>query len=103
MLEKLTASGSPDSFAWYGLALEYRSLGRLDDAIRTFHTLRAQDGAYVPAYLMGAQTLKMASRLDDAREWVRAGVEAARKKGDDHALSELESFAAELGAGAATP
>ena len=60
--------------------------------------VRAQDAAYVPAYLMAAQTLKMASRLDDAREWVRAGVEAARKKGDDHALSELESFAAELGA-----
>ena len=98
MLEKLTSVAAPDPFAWYGLALEYRALGRLDDAIRTFHTLREQDAAYVPAYLMGAQTLKMASRLEDAREWVRAGIEAARKKGDDHALSELESFGAEVGA-----
>jgi tetratricopeptide (TPR) repeat protein len=98
MLEKMTSSGSRDPFAWYGLALEYRTLGRLEDAVRTFHTLREIDAGYVPAYLMAAQTLKMAARLDDAREWVKAGIAAAQAKGDSHALSELESFAAEVGA-----
>jgi predicted Zn-dependent protease len=97
MLEKMTSSGARDPFAWYGLALEYRTLGRLDDALRTFHTLREIDPGYVAAYLMAAQTSKMAARLDDAREWVQAGIACAKAKGDGHALSELESFAAEVG------
>ena len=36
MLEKLTSSDSADSFAFYGLAMEYRKEGRVDDALATF-------------------------------------------------------------------
>ena len=96
LLEKMTSSGTADSFAWYGLAMEYRSLGRKDDALATFRTLRDKDAAYVPTYLMAGQVLMELGRTDEARSWVTDGIAEAKKKHDDHALSELESLAAEL-------
>jgi predicted Zn-dependent protease len=89
-LQKLTASGSPDPFAWYGLAMEYRALERHDDALATFEALRARDPGYVAMYLMCGQMLEKMGRAADARAWLTSGIEAARKKGDAHALSELE-------------
>ena len=88
-LLKLTAS-SEDPFAWYGLAMEYRSLQRLDEAVIAFDKLRARSPDYVPMYLMCGQVLESLGRIDDARAWLSAGVDAARAKGDMHALSELE-------------
>jgi tetratricopeptide (TPR) repeat protein len=90
-LEKVTGAGSTDPFAWYGLAMEYRSLGRHDDALAAFGKLRALDASYVPQYLMAGQLLLQLHRPADAREWLEAGVSAARAKGDGHALSELQS------------
>jgi predicted Zn-dependent protease len=96
MLEKLTASTQADSFAWYCLAMEYRSLGRADEAIRTFETLREKDPAYVAMYLMATQTLRDAGKRDAARAWAEQGVAQAQAKRDTHALGELESALAEL-------
>ena len=58
MLEKMTASGSKDPFAWYGLAMEYKGLGRADEALQTFGKLKELDASYVPMYLMCATMLK---------------------------------------------
>jgi tetratricopeptide (TPR) repeat protein len=90
MLEKLTREGSRDAFHWYALALEYAGTGRLDDALATFGTLRSIDAGYVPMYLMCGTMLGKAGRFDEARAWLSDGVEVARKKGDQHALGELE-------------
>lgn len=95
-LEKVTREGSTDPFVWYGLAMEYRSLGRHDEAIQTFTTLRARHPAYVPTYLMCGQLLIALERKDEAREWLEAGIEAAEKKGDAHAASELRDALAGL-------
>jgi tetratricopeptide (TPR) repeat protein len=90
-LEKLTAEGSDDPMAWYGLAMEYRKLERWDEALQTFSTLRTRRPDYIAIYLMCGQMLDEAGRKEDAREWLLAGVEKAREKGDSHAVSELES------------
>mgnify|MGYP001592228670 CR=1 FL=1 len=90
-LEKLTRDGSTDPFAWYGLALEYRNLERNDEALATFRTLREKSPDYVAMYLMCGQLLEKTGKKDDAREWLEAGIAAAKAKGDSHALSELES------------
>lgn len=90
-LEKMTSEGSADPFAWYGLAMEYRNLQRHDDALRTFQKLRETSPEYVAMYLMCGQMLQGMNRLDEAREWLGAGVVVARKKGDTHALGELEA------------
>ncbi len=90
-------SKSTDPFAWYGLAMEYRSLSRLDEAIATFEHLRARAPEYVPMYLMCGQVLESLGRIEEARSWFGHGIEAAGKKGDGHALSELQSALATLG------
>jgi predicted Zn-dependent protease len=89
-LEKITAEGSTDPFAWYGLALEYKTLGRVDDALRTFETLRKSTPDYVAMYLMCGQMLIDAGR-DGARAWLEAGIAVATAKKDSHALGELEA------------
>jgi hypothetical protein len=88
-LEKLLADGKADAFAIYALALEYKGLERVDEALATFETLRARDPGYVPMYLM-CGTMLTATQPDKAREWLTAGVTVARDKGDTKALSEIQ-------------
>ncbi len=95
-LLKVTAS-SEDPFAWYGLAMEYRSLARLDEAVAAFEHLKSRSPDYVPMYLMCGQVLESLGRVDEARAWLDAGMTAARAKSDGHALSELQSARAALG------
>lgn len=97
MLEKLTASGKADSFAWYALALEYKKADRTDDAHGIFTQLREKDPDYVPMYLMCGMMLVDLGRGDEARDWLETGMVKARAKGDTHALSELEGVLAQLG------
>ncbi|MEP7123103.1 MAG: tetratricopeptide repeat protein [Byssovorax sp.] len=97
VLEKMTAAGSKDPFAWYGLAMEYSGLGRTDDALATFEKLRALDAAYVAMYLMCGTMLAKSGRVDDGRAWLESGIAAAKTKGDSHALSELQDALAGLG------
>lgn len=96
-LEKVTSEGTEDPLAWYGLAMEYRKLERWDESLQTFTTLRSRKPDYVALYLMCAQMLIEASRQPEARTWIEAGMEAARAKGDSHALGELESALGALG------
>lgn len=95
-LEQTTRAGSADSFAWYALALEYRKEQRFDDAVAAFTSLRTKDPGYLPLYLMAGQTLVEAGRVGDAGDWLRAGIELARERGDGKTLSELESALADL-------
>lgn len=95
-LLKVTSEGKADSFTWYALALEYKGLGRVEDALATFRELRQRDGAYVPMYLMCGTMLIEASRRDEAKEWLGAGLVAARQKGDTHAAGEIEGALAAL-------
>ncbi len=90
-LSKMAASGNEDPFVSYGLAMEYRSLSRLEEALATFEALRTRSPEYVPMYLMCGQMLASMGRADDARTWLTSGIAAARAKGDSHALSELEA------------
>ena len=96
-LLKMTSGGNDDPFVWYGLAMEYRSLRRFDEALSTFEALRARTPDYVPMYLMCGQMLESMGRAADAKAWITSGIEAARKKGDGHALSELEGALQALG------
>jgi predicted Zn-dependent protease len=95
MLEKITASESADSFAWYGLAMEYRKEGRHDDALAAFEKLRARDPDYLPMFLMAGQLLLEMQRPVQAKDWLTRGLELARKQGNDKTQSELQSALAE--------
>src|SRR5688572_14398171 len=96
LLERLVQSGQADSFARYGLAMEYKKLGRLEEALAAFEALRQADERYIPQYLMAGQMLADAGRAEEARSWLERGVTQARTAGNSHALSELEGALATL-------
>jgi tetratricopeptide (TPR) repeat protein len=91
MLEKLTSSDSADPFAFYGLAMEYRKEGRIDDALATFARLKTKDESYLPMYLMAGQMLVEAGRPAEARDWLEAGITLAERRGDHKTLGELQT------------
>lgn len=95
-LEQHVAAGAADSFAFYGLGMEYRKEGRVDDAVATFGKLRDRDPDYLALYLMAGQTLIDAGRSAEARVWLEAGISVAKRKGDGKTLGELESALASL-------
>ena len=95
-LEQHCATAAADSFAFYGLGMEYRKEGRIDDALATFGKLKDRDPDYLPLYLMAGQTLIDAGRPTDARTWLETGIAVAQRKGDSHALGELESALASV-------
>jgi tetratricopeptide (TPR) repeat protein len=90
MLERLTASGTADSFGWYALALEYKKLGRTDDALKTFEALAERDPDYLPMYLMAGQLLTGAGRPGEAIGWLERGLDLARRVGNGQAAGELQ-------------
>jgi predicted Zn-dependent protease len=90
-LEQHVAAGAADSFAFYGLGMEYRKEGRIDDAVATFAKLRDKDPDYLALYLMAGQTLIDAGRGAEAKTWLESGIAVAQRKGDGKTLGELES------------
>jgi predicted Zn-dependent protease len=92
MLEQLTSSGKADAFTLYALALEYKSLGRVDDALRTFQSLREKDPGYIPMYLMAGSMLIEAGREQEGREWLQDGKERAHGVGNTHAWDEMDGL-----------
>jgi len=98
VLQKMIASGTGDAaFARYALAMELKSLGRLDESLQAFEALRAFDATYVAQYLMAGGVADALGKKDVARAWYEQGIAAARGKGDHHALGELEGALAALG------
>lgn len=86
-----------DPFPRYGLALEYKSQGKLEEAARVFGELEGRFPDYVPQYLMAGGVLVGLGRRDEAARTYRKGIEVATRRGDAHAKGELEAALAELG------
>jgi tetratricopeptide (TPR) repeat protein len=79
-----------DSFARYGLAMEYRNSGDLQAAMAEFRSLMSINPDYSPAYFHGGQTLERMGLLDEAREVYTKGVEVTIRTGNEHARSEMQ-------------
>jgi tetratricopeptide (TPR) repeat protein len=91
MLEGFLAANPDDAFARYGLALECVSAGDNVAAEQHFRRLLTVHPEYVPGYFHYGQLLMRLSRAAEAQGAYRTGIDAARKAGDSHALSELEA------------
>lgn len=85
-----------DPFPRYGLAMELKNRGQLDDAARAFDELIDQFPDYVPAYLMAGNVAAGLGRRDDAAAIYRRGADAAFARGDLHAKKELDAALADL-------
>jgi len=80
-----------DSFARYGLAMEYAKSGELETAVAEFRRLLEMNPDYAAAYFHGGQTLEKLGRIQDAREIYSKGIEVTARTGDQHTRSELQA------------
>jgi Tfp pilus assembly protein PilF len=92
MLTEILAANPRDSFARYGLAMEYSNTGQTEQALEAFKTLLENNPDYTPAYFMTAQTLEKAGRIDDAKKMLVDGISSARRTGNAHAQSEMTAM-----------
>ena len=82
ILKSMVEQNPADTFARYGLAMEYRNTGDLAAAVVEFRTLLAAHPDYSAAYFHGGQTLERLGQKAEARELYRQGIEATGLKGD---------------------
>ena len=83
----MLAADPANSFARYGLAMEYMKSGDLEGSVEEFAALLERDPNYSAGYFHGGQTLEKLGRLDDARDYYRRGLAVTR---DPHARGELQ-------------
>jgi Flp pilus assembly protein TadD len=81
-----------DAFLAYGLAIEILKEGDSSAAIEQFRRVIADHPDYQAAYFQLGQALSNLGETDEARKTVEAGIEAARRIGDQHAAAEMEGF-----------
>ena len=91
-LKDILALDPQNSFARYGVAMEFASRGDTAAAFSEFDTLLANDPDYVPGYFMSAQALAGAGRKSEAIERLNAGISCAARTGNSHALNEMQSM-----------
>jgi tetratricopeptide (TPR) repeat protein len=89
-LKKFMAARPADPFPRYGLAQEYKNAGQLAEARAEFEALMREHPDYTAAYLHAGNVLIALGQRDEARAVFERGIEACRRRGDGHAMSELE-------------
>lgn len=91
ILKQMVNQDPNNTFARYGLAMEYANSGQPEQAIGEFRALIQADDGYSAAYYHGGQALEKLGRLEEARELYEKGIEASTRKGDMHTRSEIEA------------
>jgi tetratricopeptide (TPR) repeat protein len=79
-----------DPFTLYAVALEHKKAGRRDEALAFLDRTIQFDPGYCYAYFQKGVVLEDQGDVEGAKSAYRAGIVAAKAKGDAHALSELE-------------
>ncbi|MGH9606025.1 MAG: tetratricopeptide repeat protein [Terracidiphilus sp.] len=95
-LKEILALDPKNSFARYGIAMELVGRGEAEAALSEFDTLLADDPEYTAGYFMSAQTLVKAGRTEEAAKRLKAGIGCAARRGNSHALSEMQGMLDEL-------
>ena len=90
-LETLLGKDPDDPFLRYGIALEHKKAGRLDEALAWLEKTLAADAAYCYAYYQQGQIHEALGDTSAASAVYRRGLSAARRAGDAHAASELQT------------
>jgi tetratricopeptide (TPR) repeat protein len=91
ILRQMLEQDPKNSFARYGLAMEYAAAGTLEQAVAEYQTLIGNDPGYVAAYFHGGQALEKLGKLEEARAIYVHGLAAASAKGDGHTRSEIQA------------
>lgn len=95
-LMQFVEANPADPFPRYGLAMELKNTGRLDEAERAFAELLSRFPDYTPAYLHAGNVLRELGRGEECARMYRTGIDACVRKRDGHAQGELEAALAAL-------
>ncbi len=95
-LKEILALDPKNSFARYGVAMELAGRGQIDEALAEFDTLLTNDPDYTAGYFMAAQTLAKQQRVPEAIQRLKDGISCAARRGNRHALSEMQGMLDEL-------
>lgn len=90
ILKTLLEQNPNDSFARYGLAMEFVNCGQLEEAVAEFKAVIAGNPDYSYAYFHGGQTLEKLGRIEQARAMYEQGIASATRTGDRKGSSELQ-------------
>jgi Tfp pilus assembly protein PilF len=91
VLRNMVEQNPRDSFARYGLAMEYVKSGDLEKAITEFHALLEHNPDYAAGYFHGGQVLEKLGRVEDARAMYQQGIQVTSRIGDPHTRGELQA------------
>lgn len=87
-----------DSFLRYTLAMEYRKQDENEKSLELLTELANQEEPrYVAAFFMAAQQLVELERIEEARTFLRDGIDEARRQGNQHAAAEMSELLSEIG------
>jgi len=90
-LEDLLRHEPNDPFLRYGVAMEHKKAGRLDQALEWFGKTLEADGTYCYAFYQQGQILHAQGDLEAARATYERGIAAARTCNDNHAAGEMQA------------
>jgi tetratricopeptide (TPR) repeat protein len=90
-LKQLVAGNPSDSFARYGLAMEYAKAGQFAEAAAEYRSIIDAKPDYAAAYFQCGQALERLGRIDEAKDFYRRGIEVTERAGDGHARDQLQA------------
>jgi len=96
-LKELVRQNPSDTFARYGLAMEYARGGAFAESAAEYKALVDEHPEYVASYYQGGQALERLGRLDEAREFYRRGIAVTTAAGEFHARDQLQAALDSLG------
>ena len=91
-LLKLLQTEPKDSFLRYAIATEYVKLEEYQKATGYYELLLKEDENYIGTYYHFGKLLEQLKQKEKAIEIYRKGMLVARKIGNNHAFSELQSI-----------
>jgi Flp pilus assembly protein TadD len=90
-LQQMLAKEPNDTFLLYGIALEHKKLNDPAAALDFLDRVTRLDPGYCYAYHQKGLVHESQGDANAAKVAYREGIEAAIKKGDDHARGEIEA------------
>jgi hypothetical protein len=98
-IEAMLVAEPNDQFLRYALSQELEKAGENERSLAMLRDLAYDRTApHVPSYFMAGQQLVRLERIDEARQFLRDGIEEARRQENAHAASEMSALLMDLGA-----
>jgi predicted Zn-dependent protease len=94
--KEILALDPKNSFARYGIAMEFVNRSETAAALAEFDILLSNDPDYTPGYFMAAQALTAAGRKPEAIERLKAGIASATRSANSHAINEMQAMLEEI-------